>query len=249
LISGFVADAFGLSAPFALLGVLAILSALSIALYVRDVPLQATRLGLGAIKQVLYGRPIRLGLLLVFTTFFTFSGLLTALPFRLVELDPGISPASISVVYLGYVIGIFIPLLLDRLITAGITERRALSIGITLLCIGLGGVSLPNTGLIMGFFFVLSTGMFTIHATAAGWLNKLRPAHAGVVNGAYISNYYAAAAIASVIPLWLIALFGWRVYIISQLLLAFTAYWQCRKLAESVSAEKISGEAHSAASG
>ncbi len=240
LISGFVADSFGLAAPFMLFGVLAILSALSIGLKVRDVPLQAERIGLASIREVLQGKPVRFGLLLVFTTFFTYSGVLTALPFRLVELQPGISSAAISVVYLGYAIGIFIPLLLDRLIGNGFSEGNALMIGITLLCIGLIGLSLPSTSAIMVFFLVLSSGMFAIHATAAGWLNKLRAEHAGVINGAYISNYYSAAAIASVLPLWLVQLLGWQAYIASQVLLAASAFWYCHKLSMSVNVENNS---------
>jgi len=237
LISGFVAASFGLSAPFALFGTMAIFSSLSIAFYVNDVPLQAQRVSLTSMRNVLNGKPIRFGLLLIFTTFFTYSGVLIALPFRLVELDPGISPDAISIVYLGYAIGILIPLILDKLVSTGFGEHKALTIGISLLCIGLVGLSLSNRFAIMFFFLILSSGMFALHATTVGWLNKIRPNHASVINGAYISSYYSAAAVASVVPLLLIQWLGWHTYLVSQLLLALTAFWHSRQLAQTIKAE------------
>jgi len=223
LFSGFVGEALGWHAPFILLSGLCFTSALLVWFLVTDIPLNSEPLRAKAVMQFVRRTDIRAGLAFVFTTFFTFSGALNVIPFRLVELQPDIPSSSISLVYLGYSVGIFIPLLIGGVVKRAGGEVPTLMIALCVLLAGLSGLFIPSVKLLTFVFLVISMGMFSIHATSTGLLNDLSPDNASVVNGAYISNYYAAAAIGSLIPVWLLNQFGWNTYVVLQLLLALTA--------------------------
>ncbi|MDB4222957.1 MFS transporter [Granulosicoccus sp.] len=230
LISGFVADEFGLEAPFILFGILALISAGCIWTQVKDTRLPGEVLSLRSILGLFKKKDIRVGLIIVFTTFFAFSSALTAMPFRLVELNPGIQSSNIALVYSGYAIGIFIPIIIAWLVARGRKEVDILKIGTGIFLMGFCGLLIPDTAVLMFVFVLLAAGMFTIHATAAGLLNKLQSEHASVINGAYISNYYSAAAIGSVVPLWLIESVGWNAYVGATAMMIAGVFWLIRVL-------------------
>jgi YNFM family putative membrane transporter len=230
LLSGFLADEYGLQVPFAFFGVLALVSAVCVSTMVKDIALQGQRLRLRDSLSVLKGKNIRTGLIIVFTTFFTFSGALTTIPFRLVDLDPNVNSSDIALVYSGYAIGIFIPVSIAWLVNRGMSEIGMLRIGATILLVGLCGMLIPNTTVLLFVFLLLAAGMFSIHATAAGLLNRLQPEHASIINGAYISNYYSAAAIASVVPLWIIQFVGWNTYVGITIVMVLSAFWHISAL-------------------
>ena len=102
-------------------------------------------------------------------------------------------------------------------------EVPTLKLGFAFLFAGLAGLFIPSINLLLVVFLILSMGMFTIHATASGLLNKLHANNVSLVNGAYISNYYSAAAAGSVFPVWVMYQFGWSVFVVVQLCLALIA--------------------------
>lgn len=223
LISGFLGDALGWQAPFFLFAFLALVSAVAIWFAVANIPLDGNVLQLKSVFKLTQKTDIRAGLAFVFITFFTFAGTLNVIPFRLVSLDSTISSSVISLVYVGYAVGIFIPLVINSFIQRIGGEVRAIGIGFGLLLTGLAGLAIPSVSIMFVVFLILSAGMFTIHATVSGYLNKLNAENASLVNGAYISNYYSAAAIGSIIPVWVVNHFGWAPYVVAQFLFALTA--------------------------
>lgn len=231
IISGFVGEAYGWQAPFKLFAIFSLISAAGVWIFVKDVPIKGAALRLKEIWSVLQSSSIRSGLAVVFTVFFTFAGTLNAMPFRLVSLQPDIPASIISMVYIGYAVGIFIPLLLGGLINKAGGEVRLIWYAYVLLLIGLAGLAIPNTAMMFVVCFVVSSGHFTIHAAVSGYLNNLHADNASLVNGAYISNYYTAAAIGSILPLWITDQLGWTVYVVLQFVFGLTAIWHIRKLA------------------
>lgn len=230
LIGGFLGDAFGWQAPFLLFAFLSLSCAVAIWMLVDHLALDEKPLKTKAVFNLVRQSDMRYGLAFVFTTFFTFAGTLNVIPFRLVELEPDITSTKISLVYIGYSVGIFIPILMRWLIDRVGGEIPTLKIGLGLLVMGLIGLFIPSVNLMLIVFLVLSTGMFTIHATTSGLLNKLQAKNASLVNGAYISNYYSAAALGSVFPVWVVYQFGWSVYVVMQLSIALSALWCLSKL-------------------
>ena len=209
LIGGFVSDALGWRATFALLGALLLGCAALLLVAARDQPLPAAPGGARGALALLAAPAFAAGLALIAIVFLTFSGLLTALPFRLVEIDPGVDASTISLVYLGYLVGVGVSLNVARVHAALGGPVRAMGAALALLGAGLGASAAPSVAVLVAAGFLTSAGMFTVHATLSGYLNGLRPDQAGLVNGLYISVYYAAGALGSFAPLWLYQAVGW----------------------------------------
>lgn len=230
LIGGFVSDAIGWRGTFVLLGVLLVGCGLALRGAARDQTVPATRGGVAASLAILREPAFAAGYALIFIVFFTFSGLLNALPFRLVEIDPDVPASTISLVYLGYLVGVAIALNLPRLQALAGGALRAMGIALVLFLAGLGLTGLPVIVVMVLAGFLTSAGMFTVHATLSGYLNGLRPAEASLVNGLYISIYYAAGALGSVAPLWVYQHLGWRAFLASMVCACALAFLPLRRL-------------------
>ncbi len=231
LIGGFVSDALGWRGTFVLLGLLLVGCALALLGAARDQSVSATRGGAAASLAILREPAFAAGYALIFIVFFTFSGLLNALPFRLVEIDPGVPASTISLVYLGYLVGVGIALNLARLHALAGGPLRAMAVALGLFLAGLALTGLASIGVLIAAGFLTSAGMFTVHATLSGYLNGLRPAEASLVNGLYISIYYAAGALGSVAPLWVYQHLGWRSFVGAMLLACAAGFWPLHRLA------------------
>ena len=213
LIGGFVSDALGWRATFVLLGLMLIACAAALRLGTRDQSLPAARGGIGASFAILRTPAFAAGYGLIFLVFFTFSGLLNALPFRLVDVDPDVPASTISLVYLGYLVGVGISLNVARVHAALGGAVRAMGTALALFAAGLVLSDVRSVAVLVGAGFLTSAGMFTVHATLSGYLNGLRPDAASLVNGLYISIYYAAGALGSVVPLAVYQHAGWEVFL------------------------------------
>jgi YNFM family putative membrane transporter len=62
--------------------------------------------------------------------------------------------------------------------------------------------------------FVLVTGMFMIHSVLSAHLNHVSDKRKGIVNGLYISFYYAGGALGSWFPAMIYSQFGWEWFIL-----------------------------------
>ena len=213
LIGGFVSAALGWRATFVLLGLMLIACAAALRLGARDQSLPATRGGVGASLGILRTPAFAAGYALIFLVFFAFSGLLNALPFRLVDVDPDVPASTISLVYLGYLVGVGVSLNVARVHAALGGPVRAMGIALALFAAGLVLSDVRSVAVLVGAGFLTSAGMFTVHATLSGYLNGLRPDAASLVNGLYISIYYAAGALGSVAPLAVYQHAGWEAFL------------------------------------
>lgn len=234
IFGGFAAENFGWSIPFLALAVVSGIAAIVIHLKVKDVPIEGQPLDARATLALLKTPNVIYVLVIVFATFFTFVGALNVLPFRLLELAPDMGTSVIALAYSGYAIGVFIPLFLQQMIDRFGGEVATLTLGLAVLLAGLVGLALPEAYSLFGVCLFISSGMFVIHATASGFLNQLYAANASLINGAYISNYYTAGALGSIVPVWVVSRFGWSSFVLLQLIVAISALWFLFKLKKSL---------------
>lgn len=178
-----------------------------------DVGARRESLSFEVIRKVLRERVFRRSYLLIFLMFFVFASILNYLPFRLKEVDEGISELAIGLAYGGYLVGIVIALGSSRIASVVGGESRAVVLGMMLCVLGTGMLFTAQTVVIYGAMFVLCAGMFLVHSLMSGYLNHLASASRGVVNGLYISFYYAGGALGVYLPGHLYRHFGWGAYL------------------------------------
>ncbi|MFT6878853.1 MAG: YNFM family putative membrane transporter, partial [Granulosicoccus sp.] len=202
----------------------------------RDVKLPSTSGGTSwhAISAVLKNRIFIAGYLMIFLVFFAFVALLNALPFRMVAIDPDVAASRISLLYLGYLVGIIIAVFIKPLTYILGGEIRTLTLAMAIFLTGIALYGVQNISLMIGVGFLTSAGMFTVHTTLSSYLNSLKPESASIVNGLYISIYYSAGALGSLLPVALYHSFGWTIFLCTLLLSSSLALWPLLILRQSI---------------
>jgi MFS family permease len=76
-------------------------------------------------------------------------------------------------------------------------------------------INVPSGAAIFATMFFICGGMFFVHATAMGTMNKLASEHRAIANGLYISIYYAGAALGSWLPGLIYQEFGWGAFTVT----------------------------------
>ena len=177
---------------------------------------------------------IRNALLTIFTFFFTFSALLSALPFRMVELAPAISEFEISSVYFGYLIGIVVAINAEKISSALGGQSVALTKTIAIYFSALLLFCIPNTHWMMGFMLIASACFFLLHATLSGFVNHIAnntsSDASSTVNGLYVSFYYAGGSLGAWLPAFIYRDFGWNWFIASICGVLFLSFLYSRRL-------------------
>jgi YNFM family putative membrane transporter len=177
-----------------------------------DSRMSVSSVNLSAVVPILRNGNIARLYAIAFTIFFAFMALLTFLPFRLKEIDPSYSAFIIGMMYSGYIMGIIVSAGATRIIAFFGGERRAMTIGLVLFAVSMLLVNVPSGAAIFVIMFFMCGGMFFVHATAMGTMNKLATEHRAVANGLYISIYYAGAALGSWLPGLIYQDFGWGAF-------------------------------------
>ncbi|MCB1786545.1 MAG: MFS transporter [Chromatiaceae bacterium] len=148
-----------------------------------------------------------------FLLFFVFAAMLNFLPFHMRDNDPTISQSAIALVYTGYMVGIVIALSSLRLIRLFGGERRTLVAGSLVYIAGTAAFGLPGNGFAYLSMLVFAAGMFTLHSVLSAFLNHLETERKGLVNGLYVSAYYAGGALGSYLPGFIYQRVGWPAFI------------------------------------
>ena len=215
LIGGYVSSWTQWSTTFQLLGTLLLLCSAGLFFAARDASLPAGNKGAtwSAARAVLSDKSFLSGYMMIFLVFFTFAATLNVLPFRMVEVDSDVSASSISLLYLGYIVGVVIAVFIKPLTQVLGGRINTLAMAIVFFLTGLSLYSIKHVGLMIAVGFLVSAGMFTIHTTLSGYLNSLKPESASLVNGLYISIYYSAGALGSILPVAVYHSYGWQVFL------------------------------------
>ena len=151
---------------------------------------------------------------IIFGMFFIFAGMMNFLPFRLVELWGNPSELLTGLMYTGYLVGLFTSLGSGWFIARLGSEQRVMRLGLTLYLLALLATIWAGGWALFGLLFLFCGAMFLVHATAAGWLNRLATRQKGIVNGLYISAYYSGGVLGSYLPGLVYERFSWSAFIL-----------------------------------
>jgi YNFM family putative membrane transporter len=210
LAGGFFATSFDWRSAFVVMGFMQLIPLLLLTKVDSDADINFARLDARSIFRVLADRNYRYMFLALASVFFVYSGMLNIIPFRLQDIEPGVTPLIISMLYLGYLVGAPISFLSESISRLLGDERKALLLGLVIHAFGL--VMLLFVAL-QGMFvtmFLLAAGFFLIHALLSGLANHLAREHKGVVNGVYVSIYYFSGALGSWLPGYLYEGLEWQ---------------------------------------
>ncbi len=213
LLSGGVATAFGwryafLAVFFAMLLNLGLLRWLQ-----SDPPVAFARLRLTAITDILRVNGFLRVYGIIFLLFFTFASVLNFLPFRLTEIAGNLSEVRISTIYTGYLTGCIAALFSSRITSVLGGEPRVIMAALCLYLLSMLFFLTDSTALAFANMFLFCAGMFLVHAVAPGLINRHAGSRKGVVNGLYISCYYAGGTLGSFLPGFVYKHFGWPSYV------------------------------------
>ena len=177
-----------------------------------DSRMSVSSVNLSAIVPILRNGNIARLYAVAFAIFFAFMALLTFLPFRLKEIDPSYSAFVIGMMYSGYIMGMIVSAGATRIIGFFGGERRAMTIGLAIFAVSMLLINVPSGAAIFAIMFFMCGGMFFVHATAMGTMNKLATENRAVANGLYISIYYTGAVLGSWLPGLIYQELGWGAF-------------------------------------
>ena len=172
------------------------------------------RLNYQAALAVLRVRTFRSVYFLIFCSFFVFAALFNFLPFRLKEIESGVSEFRIALMYSGYLVGVVIALTSGRLIRLFGRETRVILVGLCCYLASIPVFAATDIPLVFLGILLFCTGMFLVHSVSPGYINTLAESRKGVVNGLYISFYYSGGTIGSYFPGMLYKHYGWTAFIV-----------------------------------
>ncbi len=174
---------------------------------------------LGHVLEVLR-RPYALRAYLIpFCAFFTFTGVLNFLPFRLAELLGQASELRVGVMYAGYLVGVLTSLASARVVRRlggagkGSGEARAILLGLVLFLLSVAACAWPNAWGLFAMLFPFCAGFFLVQSVGPGLVNRLGSGHEGLTNGLYIATYYGGGACGSILPGLAYVAWGWTPFL------------------------------------
>lgn len=213
LLSGLVATCFGWRYSFLAI-FFALLFNLVLLRWLKSDPIVAfDRLRLSAIPDILKVSGFLRVYLVIFFSFFTFASILNFLPFRLTEIGGQLSGLRISTIYTGYLTGFIAAVFSARIINLIGGEARTVVAALSFYLLSMLFFLTGSTLLTFANMFLFCAGMFLVHAVMPGLINRHAGNKRGVVNGLYISCYYAGGTLGSYLPGLVYKYYGWSAYV------------------------------------
>jgi MFS transporter, YNFM family, putative membrane transport protein len=213
LLSGFVSTYFGWRYSFLTIFFALLVSLLLLLRLKADPKAAFYRIRLGTVTDVMRISGFLRVYLIIFCSFFVFASLLNFIPFRLTEIGRRLSEFRISTIYTGYLMGCVAAFLSIRIIGLLGGAVRAIRAGLSLYLLASLLFVTRSTTLVFFNMFVFCSGMFLVHSVCPGFINRHARDKKGVVNGLYISFYYAGGTLGSYLPGAIYKNFGWTVYV------------------------------------
>ena len=153
-------------------------------------------------------RELRRTFLVAFGAFFVFSSSFNYLPFYLAGPPFHLPVQVITFMYLAYVVGIGIGPAAGAL-SNRVGNGPAMAVGAVVFALALGLTLIPRQGVIALALVLVCAGFFTIHASAAGSLNRRLTGGRGRANSLYVLFYYLGGAAGISLSGWAYTLAGW----------------------------------------
>ena len=229
-LSGMFTDIFGWRFFFFVLGVFLLLAFLLLKNLETNVKLKYERPTMHQVASLLREERFRWLYLAIFCIFFVFSALMNFLPFELKKINPSFRETGIGLLYLGYSMGILVSVNTRRIITCFGNEPDAIMAGVGIFFLGTMVFFVENYKVMFAGMFVFCTGLFMAHSLLSGFVNKLSQDNKALANGVYISFYYMGGTIGSFLPGVFFEHFGWRVFLLSLLVMLIIALGFTNKL-------------------
>jgi YNFM family putative membrane transporter len=214
LVAGYGAPVVGTTAVFGILGVIVLAGAASAAGLAPEPERPDRRVDLSRVGRVLATGPLTLLYGVVFAAFFVFTALLNFVPFRVSALLPG-STGAAALVYVGFLVGIAASVYSGRIAAAVGSAPAAVALGSVVLGGALALAGLDTFAALLGAIVGASAGFFLLHAVLSGYVNRHAGADAPVVNGLYVSIYYAGGAAGSYVPGLVYEAAGWGAFLLA----------------------------------
>ena len=230
LLGGVFASWFDWHAAFVVAGLMQLLPLLLMLGAESDADINFARLDARSIVRVLREPDYRYMFLALGAVFFAFSGILNLVPFHLRDIEPNASPLLISMLYLGYLVGVPVSFYSHALSRRLGGERAGLLLGLGVHAFGLVMLLFVAFEGLVATMFCLAAGFFLIHALLSGLANHLASEHRGVVNGLYVSIYYLSGAMGSWLPGYLYQGLAWQGMIVLFLGLLGICAWSIGRL-------------------
>ena len=185
------------------------------------------------ILHILKDKRFMLVYFIMFFMFFVFAGVLNVLPFRVKDISESFSEFQISLLYLGYGMGIIVSLASKKIIKFFKNEINTIIIAISFFLFIT--IFLTNEDIIYLFIllFLFCIGMFTVHTVSTGLANSMKSSQKSLTSGMYLTFYYLGGATGSFIPSIIYEHYGWDIMIytfVFILLIVFLLTYKNRKL-------------------
>ena len=225
VIGGYFASDYSWYTSYVFMGLLLILPLFALRYASADAEVSFSRLDIRSISRVMKTRYNRYLYAVLSAVFFVYASILNLIPFRLLEINPEVSPALISSIYTGYLIGVPIALYSEKLAKLLGSDRRGLLTGLGLTGSAMLCYLMRDFSVLLVMMFCFAGGFFFIHATLSGLVNHQATEHKGVVNGLYVSIYYLSGALASWLPGIVYEVYGWSTVITMLMLVLILGGW------------------------
>ncbi len=195
---------------FVTAGIFVLASALAAVLWLPPgvPPGQTAEAGSGFLA-ILKRRELRRSFLVAFGAFFVVSSGFNYLPFYLAGPPFFESVRNITFMYLAYVVGIAIGPVAGA-ISNRLGNGAAMMGGALIFGVALGLTLIKSVAVIAFALLLICGGFFTIHASAAGSLNRRLTGGRGRANSLYVLFYYLGGACGITASGWAYGLGGWH---------------------------------------
>ena len=215
IFSGFIATNFSYQLAFYSLSAALFISILLIQKLDYEGDTQVVKPKLNDILHILKDKRFLLVYFIMFCMFFVFSGVLNVLPFRVKEISDSFSEFQISLLYLGYGMGIIVSLGSKKIITFFKNEINTILVAICFFLFIT--IFLGNQNIIYLFvlLFLFCFGMFTAHTVSTGLANSMKGSQKSLTSGMYLTFYYLGGATGSFVPSVIYKHFGWDIMLYS----------------------------------
>jgi MFS transporter, YNFM family, putative membrane transport protein len=162
------------------------------------------------ISEILKDKRFSTVYILMFCVFFVFSGVLNILPFRVKEISSNVSEFQISLLYLGYGMGILVSLNSRKIINFFKNEINTVLFGLVLFLFITMFLIIKDILILFLLIFLFCLGMFTVHSVSTGLANSMKASQKSLTSGMYLTFYYLGGAFGSYIPSIIYEKLGWN---------------------------------------
>lgn len=215
IFSGFIATYFSYEFVFYSLSLGLFISLILIQKLSYEGDAKVVKPKLNDIVTILKDKRFLLVYFLMFCMFFVFAGVLNVLPFRVKDISSNVTEFQISLLYLGYGMGILVSLFSKKIIAFFKNEINTILAGVCFFLFITFFLVTQDIVILFIMLFLFCIGMFTVHTVSTGLANSLKDEQKSLTSGMYLSFYYIGGASGSIIPSIIYDYYGWNIMIYS----------------------------------